>query len=892
VQAKKGELLIAVADRAGAYVPRFCYHPRMKPVGMCRACLVEVKGPRGFTLSPACYLPVDEGLEALTASPRAKKAQEGVLEFLLINHPLDCPVCDRGGECPLQDQTMSYGPGETRFVEEKRHWDKPIAISPLILLDRERCIQCARCTRFAAEVAGDPGIDFFARSDSVEVAVYPGQPFGSNFSGNVVQVCPVGALLGKPYRFRARPWDLEQVETTCTLCAVGCRVAAQSSRGQVLRFLGVDSGPVNWGWLCDKGRFGFEAIGSPYRLTHPLVRRDGELREASWAEALAEVAGRVRGVPGERIGVIGGARLANEDAYAWAKLARTALGSDNVDAQLGDGLPAEVVACLPRATIDQACAASLIVTLAPDVKEELPVLYLRLRHAALERAVPVIELSPAATGLSRYASLCLRYRPGEAAVLARALCSPVPVKEEVAGVRAADVEGARLALLAASRATMGKGGADGPPGGEPQVAVVIGRPSLAEPSTGPAEAALTLAALPGVAFLPALRRSNVHGAIDLGLAPGLLPGRVGLAEGRAWYEHHWGASIPSRPGLGTLDMLGRAAAGDMDVLFLVGADPVADCPDQALAARALEGALFLVAVDAFATQSHAHADVVLPAAIYTERRGSYTNLEGRITWLGQKLNPPGTARPDWQIAADLARALGSDPGAGSLEQLWSEVARLSPLHAGVSRALLTSRQGYNGVVVPLGLERGRPGRAEVPPPLDPMADPGIAQAEVNPAPPLAGPGRTDAPGADPETPRAADVAVPPRLSLRLPAGQGMDLPAGAATGRASAALRLVTRRPMWDGGTLQQMSPSLSGLHPPFALALHPEDIGRLGVATGASVRVSTERASLVTPVVDDPAVPTGIAVLPFNLPEGSAGALVDASLPCTEVTVGQLEAP
>ncbi|HMK98194.1 MAG TPA: 2Fe-2S iron-sulfur cluster-binding protein, partial [Acidimicrobiales bacterium] len=298
VRARKGEMLIAAAERAGTYIPRFCYHPRMKPVGMCRMCLVEIKGPRGATLSPACFIAVTEGMEAVTDSAPVKKAQDGVLEFLLINHPLDCPVCDKGGECPLQDQTLAYGPGETRFVEEKRHWEKPVPLSSLVLIDRERCIQCARCTRFAEEVAGDAGIDFASRSGSTEVAIYPGRSFTSNFSGNVVQICPVGALLAKPFRFRARPWDLEQVETTCTLCAVGCRAAAQSSSDQVVRFIGVDSDPVNWGWLCDKGRFGFEALNSPERLAQPLMRRPasdegGPLVGAPWAEALAEVAARV-----------------------------------------------------------------------------------------------------------------------------------------------------------------------------------------------------------------------------------------------------------------------------------------------------------------------------------------------------------------------------------------------------------------------------------------------------------------------------------------------------------------------------------------------------------------------------------------------------------------------
>ena len=311
VTAKKGEMLISAAERAGTYIPRFCYHPRMKPVGMCRMCLVEVKGPRGSSLQPACFIEVAPGMEAVTDSPKVKKAQDGVLEFLLVNHPLDCPVCDKGGECPLQDQTMAYGPGETRFVEEKRHWDKPTPLSPLVLIDRERCIQCARCTRFAEEVAGDAGIDFASRSDSTEVAIYPGQPFVSNFSGNVVQICPVGALLAKPYRFKARPWDLEQVETTCTLCAVGCRVAAQSSSDQIVRFLGVDSDPVNWGWLCDKGRFWFRGSQQP-RPAGPSPgapcgdawlghtsgsngERGTELVRVSWSEAFAEITGRLAG---------------------------------------------------------------------------------------------------------------------------------------------------------------------------------------------------------------------------------------------------------------------------------------------------------------------------------------------------------------------------------------------------------------------------------------------------------------------------------------------------------------------------------------------------------------------------------------------------------------------
>ncbi len=253
-------------------------------------CLVEVSGPRGATLQPSCFVEVQSGAEVVTDSDKVKKAQDGVLEFLLINHPLDCPVCDKGGECPLQDQTLAYGPGETRFVEEKRHFEKPIPISELVLLDRERCIQCSRCTRFADEVAGEAQIDFIGRGEHLEVNTFPELPFASYFSGNTVQICPVGALTAAPYRFAARPWDLDQVESTCTTCSVGCRVAVQSSANRVTRLLGIDVDPVNHGWLCDKGRFAFDAVNSEDRLTEPMVRKDGTLVAVSWYEALGAVA--------------------------------------------------------------------------------------------------------------------------------------------------------------------------------------------------------------------------------------------------------------------------------------------------------------------------------------------------------------------------------------------------------------------------------------------------------------------------------------------------------------------------------------------------------------------------------------------------------------------------
>lgn len=429
VEAKPGELLIDAAERTGTYIPRFCHHPRMNPVGMCRMCIVEVDIGRGPGLQPSCMIHVSHDMTVVTDSDVVTKAQDGVLEFLLANHPLDCPVCDKGGECPLQDQAYSHGPGESRFVEEKRHFEKPIAISELVHLDRERCILCDRCTRFSDEVAGDALIHFIDRGGQTQVNTFPDHPFASYFSGNTVQICPVGALTAEPYRFKARPWDLDQTESTCTSCSVGCRVVVQASRNEVLRTQGVDVDGVNWGWLCDKGRFDFQAIHSEDRLGTPLVRsqdEDAAHAEVPWSTALNAAAEAVRfalattGPSG--VGVVGGGRLTNESAYAWAKLSKGVIGTDNVDAQLGDGLPADAVLGLPRATIDELCTpGGTIIVVGTDVKEELPVLYLRIRHAVVEDGATLIEIVPRRTGLSSIAAHTLIYTPGGAAAVAASL---------------------------------------------------------------------------------------------------------------------------------------------------------------------------------------------------------------------------------------------------------------------------------------------------------------------------------------------------------------------------------------------------------------------------------------------------------------------------------------
>jgi len=872
VRAHPGELLIAAAERAGTFIPRFCYHPRMKPVGVCRMCLVEVSGPRGATLMPSCFLEAAPGMEVTTDSDKVKKAQDGVLEFLLINHPLDCPVCDKGGECPLQDQTLAYGPGETRFVEEKRHFEKPIPISELVLLDRERCIQCSRCTRFADEVAGEAQIDFIGRGEQIQVATFPELPFTSYFSGNTVQICPVGALTATPYRFAARPWDLDQVESTCTTCAVGCRVAVQSSSDRLTRLLGIDIDPVNHGWLCDKGRFAADAVNREDRLGEPMVRKGGTLVGVSWHEALEVVATGLRAAVADgpdSLGVVGGARLSNEGAYAWARVAKGVLGTDSVDAQLGDGLPAELVLGLPRATIDQAASASTVILLTGDVREELPILFLRLRAAAVDGDLDLVELSPRATSLTEHAAVSLRYGPGDARALVDAL-----VAGGTPPVAATDAD----ALDEARRLV-----AAGP------VVVVVGRPSLAEDAELVADAARALSdALPEARFLPALRRGNVLGALDMGLAPGVLPGRVGLEDGRSWFEAAWGA-VPEERGRGTADIL-AAAAGDqaegapVTALVLLGSDPLRDFPDRRLARRALEAAGFVVAVATAPGDVLDHADVVLPAAEAHERPGTTTNIEGRISRLGQKLVPPGQAWPDWMIAGELAVHLGHDLGFDSVGTVWDEIERVAPSHRGITRAVLDTHGAADGVVAPLGAAPVTLGRRA---PLDPIAVPGVESVERQGASLQAG--LASSPNAG-----AAAVATGPAGGgpARPPVLSGVpDLHVPHVSPADGYSVRLVASRVLYDGGSAVDAVPALAGLVGAGALRANPHDLDALGVAAGGEVRLRSTTATLVVPVEPDPSLPRRVVAADFNVPlgDGTVAELIDRAFPVVDLRMESL---
>lgn len=806
IEAESGELLIAAAERAGTYVPRFCYHPRMEPVGVCRMCLVEVEGPRGATLQPACYLKVNDGMTVITDSPKVKKAQDGVLEFLLANHPLDCPVCDKGGECPLQDQTLAHGSGETRFIEEKRHFAKPIPIGENVLLDRERCIQCSRCTRFASEVAGDTQIAFSGRGDMIEVAPDPAHPFDSVFSGNTVQICPVGALTAKPYRFTARPWDLDQVESTCTNCAVGCQVAVQSSSNRLTRVLGLDSEAINHGWMCDKGRFTIEAVdanpesvdprSTKTRITQPLVRINGNLEVVTWNEALAQAAELLSVSVPDEVGIIGGAALTNEGAFAWERFARGVLGTDNIDAQYGDGLDGLLLQSLPAATIEEATKARVVVTICGDLREELPILFLRLRESVVHRGQQLVEFTSVASGLSDHATVSIPVRPGEITSVVSALVDKKGTPPASAAATSESLNAARALI------DSGEG-----------VVLVVGRANVAENSTF-IESALQILrdAYPRARFLSALRRSNIHGALDMGLAPNLRPGRT----------------FQSSTGRTTTEQLDALAAGKQKAVLLAGGCLLGNVVDQKLATSALQKAN-VVAVTGHGGATLEFADVVLPALVANERTGTFTNIEGRVLALHAKVVAAGTAWNDVAIASELAEQFGQSLGLESVEQ----TAQTIEVTTGYPTWKVLSAQSTEGLLVDATNE-GSAIR-----PLDPAAFPGVQPANSI--------------GLGASTGSIATAIIETISTVEKATGEDIAIVTATKSAAAKAKeIRLVVSRALYDDGMAVQASAAFDNLRVRAAATFHPETAKKLGLSGGDLVKLTSQSGQGVFEVAED----------------------------------------
>ena len=661
----RGTLVIRAAELLGIQIPRFCDHPLLDPVGACRQCLVDIEGQRKPFAS--CTTTCTEGMVVRTqlTSDVAEKAQRGVMEFLLINHPLDCPMCDKGGECPLQNQAMANGQGETRFTGVKRTFAKPVPLSTGVLLDRERCIQCARCTRFADQIAGDPLIELFERGWHEQIAIAEGKPFDSYFSGNTVQICPVGALTGTAYRFRARPFDLVSTPGVCEHCASGCRLRTDSRRGRVTRRLAGDDPEVNEEWNCDKGRWAFTYATQPDRLTRPLVRgEDGVLAPASWPMAVAAAARGLAAARG-RAGVLAGGRLTLEDAYAYAKFTRLALASNDIDmrARAHSAEEAQFLAAyIAGRGIDVSYAAleraPAVLLAGFEPEEESPIVFLRLRKAVRRHGLKVFSVAALASrGLAKLDGELIECVPGdEAGVLGSLNGGTAP-----GGTSAL----AGPAAVAADALTSAG-------------AVILVGERLAE-VPGALTAAGRLAHVTGASLGWIPRRAGERGAIEAGALPNLLPVGRPVADPRARAEvgRVWGvaaASMPAETGRSTAQMLAAAAAGDLDALVVAGVDP-ADLPDPAAALDALEATAFVVSLEMRASAVTDRADVVLPVAAVAEKDGTFVNWEGRGGSFGAALDVPGV-RSDLHVLRAIADEMDVHLGLPGADAVRRELAAL------------------------------------------------------------------------------------------------------------------------------------------------------------------------------------------------------------------------
>ncbi len=672
VTVPKGTLIVDAATSVGIKIPVFCSHTKLHPVGACRMCLVELGTPRrspdgtmptnpdgtpviSFMPKPqtSCTTPVSEGMVVRTKSPAVLKAQKGILEFLLINHPLDCPVCDKGGECPLQDQTLQFGPGASRFEpSDKQHFVKPIDLSERIALDRERCVMCFRCVRFQDEIAGDPQIDVFERGARSEIGVVPGQAWTSNFSGNTIELCPVGALTSKEFRFRARAWEMQNVDSICPLCAVGCNLKLQVRSNQVLRILARDNEEVNEVWICDRGRFDYEYLNDN-RLLEPKLERGTRHEEVGWSTAQATVVEALRSVIAKNgpqaVGGLASPRLTNEDLYVFQKFMHTVIGTNNVDYRVA--ATPDRGGHMSTAVSDLEKAQSIFV-IGSDVFDELPVLGLRVRKAAVHGQAKLVVAYSHPNKLAGDAALWLKHEADKDLALVKALLSAVrgAVSHDLCAEAGLTVQQDEDTVKLLTGRTP---------------AVILYGARLAQSADGAdALAALVdLAAALGATLHGLTLEANSQGARAMGCTPGA-------------------------SGLSGAAMLAAAAEGRLKALWLAGADVLASA-DTALLGKALANLELLIVQDASPSDVSKTATVLLPGFSFAEAEGTYTNLERRVQRLRPALKPTGHMRANWQIVAQIAAEMGAAGfGYASSGDVLAEIAAAVPAYAGLTYSKL------------------------------------------------------------------------------------------------------------------------------------------------------------------------------------------------------------
>ena len=699
VQAPENMMLADAAKLGDVEIPVFCYEPKLgQPVGACRMCLVEIEGiPK---LQTGCSTPVKDGMVVHTRSERAQAAQHGVVEFLLLNHPLDCPVCDKGGECPLQDITFGWGGGAARTREVKRHFKKPVELSPLIAIDRERCILCYRCARFSQEVSEDHQLVLAERGSHSFISTFDSHPYISHFSGNIIELCPVGALTSIPYRFRARPWDIEGAGTVCTLCPAQCNVTLTVRNERVLRVLARENPAVDDGWLCDKGRFGYQSFHVDQRITRPLIRDGGTLRAVPWEIALERAAGLLERARGQACALAGGS-ASNEEGYLLARLMREALASEAIDSVAA--VPPRAAHMLARPQLQAAVAdiehADTVLVLGCELREEAPIIELRVRKGVRRNGVRLLVATPQRSALDAVAGLAVRCAQGGEGELAIALAGALQGAEaqESALAGAAERAGVTPADLRALAQALRSGGKD--------VVVIYGQRLLRAPAA--AQALLDIARelkleadrqereegrTCGLLGIPD-GVSNARGLLESGLAPGYDPGYTPrqLPDPDAAPDAH--------------AMAAGLAGGELRLLYLLGADPLrCGLPEDAWRAALASGAAVIAHADFVTETIREHAQVVFPAESYAEKEGTVVHPDGRLQRLRPAIERQGEVRAGWWVIAELARRLDLDfgligsersPGASALEAAGIIAEGLSATRA--SELLLASVAIYAGI---------------------------------------------------------------------------------------------------------------------------------------------------------------------------------------------------
>ena len=654
VETTDGAMLADAAKGGDVEIPVFCYEPKLgAPVGACRMCLVEVEGiPK---LQTACSTPVRDGMVVYTQTNRVKEAQSAVVEFLLVNHPLDCPVCDKGGECPLQDIAMGWGEGKSRVTDPKRHFRKPVPLSPLVRIDRERCILCYRCVRFSQEVAEDEQLQLLERGSRSYVGTFDDRPYIAPFHGNIIELCPVGALTSEAYRFRARPWEIEDAGSVCTTCPSQCNVKFTVRDEKVARVLARDNATVDDGWLCDRGRFGFQAFQAEERVVAPLVRGAGGLAPASWAAALDRVSEGLR-TAGAKTAVVIGRQASNEEGYLLQRVTRQALGSGSIDARGGHRLARETALALSDPAIGAATTdidkADSILVVGVDPLHAMPSLDLRLRKVMRRSDVRVVVASERPTALDGGAEETLRFPPGGAAAFLDELAGELASD---GGARGEDVERIAGELRPGSTVVIyGERVGHGPDGERAlrRLASCAQALRLSEDGAG-------LLEVPEVA--------NARGLREVGCLPGIGPGLSSTADG-----------------LDVGQIKEGLASGEVEAILLWDVDPARDLPDPAGWDEALAAAGFVAQVGMFQNTASAHADVFLPGETHAEKEGTITHPDGRLQRLRPNVPHPGETRHGWQWLTELAARLGHeteiDSAPEALEALASEV----PFYAGIT----------------------------------------------------------------------------------------------------------------------------------------------------------------------------------------------------------------